>query len=102
MSSLAMDDFWNLPWLKDYNVDGCPDNVIKVQFRRPPFISEEVLVRIDALENRTFHCTVVVQPKKDWRINKGDHVLVEYFFFENAHLLVCRTIERKFGFEWLL
>jgi hypothetical protein len=93
--------FFGLPWVKQYLVPGCPENVIRVQFRRPAFITEDVLVRIDSVEGRTFHCTVVCQPKKDWRINKGDTVLVEYYYFENAYRLVCRTIEKKFGFEWV-
>jgi hypothetical protein len=95
-----------LTWLKAYRVSGCPDNVITVEFRRPDFnnpmiIKEKVRVRIDSLQGHTFTCTVVLQPEKDWRINKGDLVLVDFFLFENAHLLACRTVEDKFGFEWL-
>jgi len=99
-------DFRDVPWLKAYRISGCPDNVIRVQFRRPDFINpaiitEDVLVRIDSFGERLFYCTVVRQPTKNWRVNKGDRVLVEYYFFENAYRLICRTIEEKFGFEWL-
>jgi hypothetical protein len=80
--------------------------VILVEFRRPDIkdpriVKEKVRVRIDSLENRTFSCTVLLQPEKDWGINAGDLVLVEYYFFENQYRLVCRTVEKKFGFEWL-
>lgn len=90
-----------LTWLKAYRVPGCQNNVIRVRLHRPPFITEQVLVRIDALERKIFHCTVVRQPEKDWRIKKGDPVLVEYYFFEKEYRLVCRTIEENFGFTWL-
>jgi hypothetical protein len=90
-----------LIWLKAYRIPGYTENVIRVRFHRPPFITEFVLVRIDSLEGKTFHCTVVRAPKKDWRINKGDPILVEYYYFEKEYRLLCRTIEEKFGFEWL-
>ena len=98
-------DFRELPWLEHYRVAGCPDDVIRVEFRRPEInppaiIKEYVLIRIDSIENRKFHCTVVSTPKKDWKINKGDRVLVEYYFFEGTFRLVCRTLEDTFGFEW--
>jgi hypothetical protein len=96
----------NLTWLKAFRFPGGLDNIIELDFRRPDFenpriLHEKVRVRIDSIEGRTFSCTVVCQPKKDWRINKGDRVLVEYYFFENAYWLACTTVEEKFGFEWL-
>lgn len=102
----TMSELDKLTWLKYYRVAGCPDDVIRVEFRVPDFINpaiikESVLVRIDSVENRKFHCTVVSNPKKDWKLRKGDRVLVEYYYFENAHHLVCRTLEDLFGFEWI-
>ncbi len=67
----------------------------------PPFRTEHVLVRIDVLEGKIFRCTVVQQPEKDWRINTGDQVLVEYYYFEKEYQLICRTVEEQFGFKWL-
>jgi hypothetical protein len=101
MTEFLSDTFSTLPWLKNYQVPGCPENVIKVWFRWPPFRTEHVLVRINALEEKIFRCTVVRQPEKDWRINKGDKILVEYYYFAKEYRLVCRTIEEKFGFKWL-
>jgi hypothetical protein len=82
-------------------VAGYPDNVFKVHCRRSAIISEEVLVRIDSVEDHTFHCTVVCQPQKDWRIKMGDQILVEYYYFEQENRLFCPTIEEKFDFHWL-
>ena len=95
-----------LPWLKSYQIPGCPEDVIMVDFRRPDFkkpviLRENVWVRIDSIEGHVFRCTVVRQPRMDWKINKGDPILVEYYFFENAHWFSCVTVEEKFGFEWL-
>ena len=101
MTEFLSETFSTLPWLKNYQVPGCPENVIKVWFHWPPFRTEHVLVRINALEEKIFRCTVVRQPEKDWRINKGDKILVEYYYFAKEYRLVCRTIEEKFGFKWL-
>jgi hypothetical protein len=95
------DIFSKLPWLKNYRVPGYPDYVISVRFRLPPFIIEDVLVRIDSVECRLFLCTVICQPEKPWRINKGDKILVEYYYFEHEYRLICPTIEEKFDFKWL-
>jgi hypothetical protein len=101
MTEVISDIFSTLPWLKNYRVHGYPDNVISVRFRLPPFINEDLLVRIDSIEDRIFHCTLICQPEKPWRINKGDKILVEYYYFEREYRLICPTIEEKFGFRWL-
>jgi hypothetical protein len=64
-------NFRELSWLDAYRVLGCPENVIRVRFHWPPFRTEHVLVRIDALEEKIFRCTVIQQPEKEWRINIG-------------------------------
>jgi hypothetical protein len=101
MTESLPDIFSTLPWLKNYQVPGYPDNVISVRFRLPPFITEDVHVRIDSIEGRRFQCTIICQPEKSWRINKGDKILVEYYYFEHEYRLICQTIEEKFGFTWL-
>lgn len=94
-----------LPWLEYYRVGGCPDDIIRVEFRRPQLdppriIKEEVIVRINSIENRNLHCMLVTNTRSDWNLKKGDPVIVEYYFFERAYHLVCRTLEDKFGFNW--
>jgi hypothetical protein len=101
MNESLSDIFSTLHWLKNYRIQGYPDDVISVRFRLPPYITEDVLVRIDSIECRRFHCTLICQPEKPWRINKGDKILVEYYHFEHEYRLICPTIEEKFGFTWL-
>ena len=101
MTESLSDIFSTLPWLKNYQVPGYTDNVISVRFRLPPFITEDVLVRIDSVECRRFQSTVICQPEKPWRINKEDKILVEYYYFEHEYRLICPTIEERFGFRWL-
>ena len=50
------------------------------------------MMKINALEDRTFRFNVVCLPEKDWMIKKGDQVQIEYYFFENAYRFVCRTV----------
>jgi hypothetical protein len=71
MTESLSDIFITLPWLKNYQVPGYPDNVISVRFRLLPFITEDVLVRIDAVEGRIFQCTVICQPEKPWSDQQG-------------------------------
>ena len=54
------------------------------------------MMKINALEDRTFHGNVVRQHKKDGGINKSDPVLVECYL-ENFYRLVCRTMKKSAG-----